>query len=148
MHLIQGHPNAQPYKNKMIDYDKLTLVFGKDVATGQQARYATTAPSRQSVEFGTANFTPSHVDSNVGLTNQFDGCRIGSTSVNNSSRHKNSCKRNSELLEIISCIEKSSEGLQTTIRDVAESIRMPKRHHAGLIIDSDGVAWNPRAEWP
>lgn len=71
-----------------------------------------------------------------------------STSANNSSRHKNSRKRNSELLEIISCIQKSSEGLQTAIRDVAESIRMPKRHHAGLILDTDGAAWNPRAEWP
>lgn len=58
MHLILGHLDVQPYKNNMTDYDKLTLVFGKDVATGQQARYATTAPSRQSVEFGTTNFTP------------------------------------------------------------------------------------------
>ncbi|XXG83020.1 hypothetical protein AAC387_Pa10g0880 [Persea americana] len=43
---LERHPNAKPWKSKIIDYDKLTLIFGSNVATGQYARPATVAPSR------------------------------------------------------------------------------------------------------
>ncbi|XXG58485.1 hypothetical protein AAC387_Pa04g0794 [Persea americana] len=67
---LQGHPKALPYKSSTIDYDKLTICFGKDVVTGQYARSATTAPSHQSTESEAANFTPLQPDSNVCLTDQ------------------------------------------------------------------------------
>ncbi|KAJ8629774.1 hypothetical protein MRB53_023097 [Persea americana] len=130
----EGHLNALPYKSSTIDYDKLTICFRKDVATGQYARSATIAPSRQSTESGTADFTPLQPNSDVGLTDQLGGVRIQSTSIEASSRRANPHKRNSELLEIIHCIERSSEGLTTTIRDVADIIRLPKRQHSIQIL--------------
>ncbi|XXG42204.1 hypothetical protein AAC387_Pa01g2535 [Persea americana] len=33
-----GHPNAHSWRSRTIDYNKLSLVFGRDVATGQFAR--------------------------------------------------------------------------------------------------------------
>ncbi|XXG42200.1 hypothetical protein AAC387_Pa01g2532 [Persea americana] len=51
---LDGHPDAKPWKNNIIDYDMLTLIFGSDVATGQYARPATVAPSHQSSEGYTA----------------------------------------------------------------------------------------------
>ncbi|KAJ8627209.1 hypothetical protein MRB53_020516 [Persea americana] len=131
---LQGHPKALPYKSSMIDYDKLTICFGKDVVTGQYARSATTAPSHQSTESGAANFSPLQADSDVGLTDRLGACRIQSSSVETTSRRTNPRKRNSDLLEIIHCIERSSEGLTTAIRDVADTIRLPKRQHSGLIL--------------
>ncbi|KAJ8617705.1 hypothetical protein MRB53_013891 [Persea americana] len=38
---LQGHPEAVSWRGKTINYDKLSLVFGKDVATGQFARPST-----------------------------------------------------------------------------------------------------------
>ncbi|XXG48211.1 hypothetical protein AAC387_Pa02g2722 [Persea americana] len=35
---ILGHPNAHSWRSRTIDYDKLSLVFGCDVATGHFAR--------------------------------------------------------------------------------------------------------------
>ncbi|KAJ8617246.1 hypothetical protein MRB53_013432 [Persea americana] len=77
MHVKQGHLKALPYKSSTIDYDKLTICFGKDVVTGQYARSATTAPSHQSTESEAANFTPLQPDSNVGLTDQLGGTPSG-----------------------------------------------------------------------
>ena len=34
---LQGHPDAVSWQSKTIDYDKLSLVFGLDVANGQFA---------------------------------------------------------------------------------------------------------------
>ena len=70
MHVKQGHPKALPYKSSTIDYDKLTICFGKDVVTGQYAKSATITPSHQSTESEAANITPLQPDSNVGLTDQ------------------------------------------------------------------------------
>ena len=33
----QGHPDAMPWRSKIIVYDKLAMIFGSDVATGQFA---------------------------------------------------------------------------------------------------------------
>ncbi|KAJ8630100.1 hypothetical protein MRB53_023423 [Persea americana] len=127
MRIKQGYPKALPYKSYTIDYNKLTICFGKNVATGQYARSATTAPSRQSTESGAANFTPLQPDSVVGLTDQLGGVRIQSSSIEAFSRRMNARKRNSELMKIIHCIERSPEGLTAAIRDVADTIRLPKR---------------------
>ncbi|KAJ8620248.1 hypothetical protein MRB53_028777 [Persea americana] len=142
---LKAHPKALPYKSSTIDYDKLTICFGKDVATGQYARSATTAPSHQSIESGAANFSPLQADSDVGLTDRLGGCRLQSSSVETSSRQTNPRKMNSDLLEIIHCIESSSEGLTTTIRDVTNTTRLPKM--AALRFDTDGASWNLHAEW-
>ncbi|XXG72922.1 hypothetical protein AAC387_Pa07g1915 [Persea americana] len=137
---LQGYPKALPYKSYTIDYNKLTICFGKNVATGQYARSATTAPSRQSTESGAANFTPLQLDSDVGLTDQLGGVRIQSSSIEAFSRRMNARKRNSELMEIIHRIERSSEGLTTAIRDVADTIRLPKRQHSmQILVELSGI---------
>ncbi|KAJ8627284.1 hypothetical protein MRB53_020591 [Persea americana] len=43
-------------------------------------------------------------------------------------------KRNSDLLEIIHCIERSFKGLTIAIRDVVDTFRLPKRQHSTLIL--------------
>ncbi|XXG53025.1 hypothetical protein AAC387_Pa03g1199 [Persea americana] len=91
--------------------------------------YSSKSPSTKS---GAANFSPLQADSDVGLIDRLGGCRIQSSSVETSSRRTNPRKRNSELLEIIHSIERSSEGLTTVTRDVADTIRLPKRQHSNL----------------
>ena len=104
------------------------------MATGQYVRSATTAPSHQSTESGVANFSPLQADSDGSLTYRLGGCRLQSLSLETNSRQTNLRKRISNLLEINHYIERSSEGLTTAIRDVADTIRLPKRQHSGLIL--------------
>ncbi|KAJ8649016.1 hypothetical protein MRB53_002039 [Persea americana] len=78
--------------------------------------------------------SPLQADSDVGLTDQLGGCRLQSLSVETSSRRTNPRKRNSDLLEIIHCIGRSFKGLTTAIRDVDDTIWLPKRQHSGLIL--------------
>ncbi|KAJ8635540.1 hypothetical protein MRB53_009807 [Persea americana] len=93
--------------------------------------YSSKSPSTKSSD---ANFSPLQDDSDVGLIDRLGGCRIQSSSVETSSGRTNPRKRNSELLEIIHCIERSSEGLTTATRDVVDTIRLPKRLHSSLIL--------------
>ncbi|XXG72559.1 hypothetical protein AAC387_Pa07g1627 [Persea americana] len=58
----------------IIAEDDVWTAWLQDVATGQYARSATIAPSHQSTESGTADFTPLQPDSDVGLTDQLGGC--------------------------------------------------------------------------
>ena len=129
----QGHPDAKPWKSKIIDYDKLTLIFGSDVDTGQYAKLATVSPSRQSSEGYTAGYNPCQADSNIGITSQFNGCQIQSSGGETSSKRKNPQKKNANFIEIISCIEKCNVGLKQAIPDVADSIRMPRKQAADAI---------------
>ena len=85
-------------KSKIIDYDKLTSIFGSDVATGQYAKPATVAPSRQSSEGYIAGYNPFQADSNVGVTIQFNGCQIQSSGGETSSKRKNPRKRNANFI--------------------------------------------------
>lgn len=50
-----------------------------------------------------------------------------------SSERKNPRKRSPNLLEIISCIEKSNVGLNNTIMDVTESIRVPRKQATDVV---------------
>ena len=43
--MVQGHPTARPLKTKSIDYEKMGMVGGNDIATGQFARSSSSAPS-------------------------------------------------------------------------------------------------------
>ncbi|XXG68293.1 hypothetical protein AAC387_Pa06g1412 [Persea americana] len=108
--------------------------FRDGIARRQYARSTTTAPSHQSTEPGAANFSPLQVDSDMGLTDRLRACKIQSSSMATTSRRTNPRKRKSDLLEIIHCIERSSEGLKTAISDVADTIWLPKRQHSGLIL--------------
>ncbi|KAJ8630990.1 hypothetical protein MRB53_024313 [Persea americana] len=84
--LSKRHLKALPYKSSTIDYDKLTICFGKDVVTGQYARSATTAPSHQSTESGAANFSPLQADSDVGFTDRLGGLTTAIRDIANTTR--------------------------------------------------------------
>ncbi|XXG76630.1 hypothetical protein AAC387_Pa08g0937 [Persea americana] len=40
---LKGHPEANTWISRTIDYDKLSIVFGRDIATGQFARSSVNA---------------------------------------------------------------------------------------------------------
>lgn len=108
------------------------MIYGSNVATGQYARLATVALSRQSSEGYTAG-NPFKADSNDGITGQFNGCWVESSGGETSSKQKNPWKRNADLIEMISCIEKSNVGLIQEILDVADIIRMPTKQATAVI---------------
>lgn len=54
----QGHPDAKLWRRKINDYDKLAMILGSDVATGQFAKPATVAPNCQFREGYTAGHNP------------------------------------------------------------------------------------------
>ncbi|XXG52972.1 hypothetical protein AAC387_Pa03g1155 [Persea americana] len=71
-----------------MDKEMLDLMFD-NVATGQYARPATAAPSHQLSDGYTAGYSPFQVDSNVGITSQFNGCQIQSSGGETSSKREN-----------------------------------------------------------
>ncbi|XXG77133.1 hypothetical protein AAC387_Pa08g1346 [Persea americana] len=56
---LKGHPKANTWKSRTIDYDKLSMVFGRDIVTGQFARSsvnATTGNTKPTTQ-GNANMS-------------------------------------------------------------------------------------------
>lgn len=55
--LFKGHPTASTWKSRIVDYDKLSIVFGRDIVTSQFARSSvnTTAGNTKPNTQGNAN---------------------------------------------------------------------------------------------
>lgn len=120
------------WRGKTIAYDKLSLVFGKDVATGQFARPSTYVGSpNPTTSVGGAN-TQVSGSIPVGLNDCFDN--LGMTGSGGSSKKRARAKDPKEIDRYVAAVDRNSERITTAITDVAESIRHPKKRVSSDVV--------------
>lgn len=120
------------WRGKTIAYDKLSLVFGKDVATGQFARPSTYVGSpNPTTSVGGAN-TQVSGSIPVGLNDCFDN--LGMNGSGGSSKKRARAKDPKEIDRYVAAVDRNSERITSAITEVAESIRHPKKRVSSDVV--------------
>lgn len=129
---MQGHPDAQSWRSKTIDYDKLLLVFGCDVANGQFARSSQNA--------GQANDSMSHTNTQavsgnaeIGADDCVEEMLMGSKGRESSTGSRKRIKRAVGMAEFITSFKKASGVISLAIEGVANKMLEPSERLSEVV---------------
>ncbi|KAJ8639372.1 hypothetical protein MRB53_016066 [Persea americana] len=122
---LQGHPEAVSWRGKTIDYDKLSLVFGKDIETGQFARPSTYVGSTTPTTSVAGANTQVSGSILVGLNDCFDNIRMNGSE--GSSKKRARAKDPKDIDTYVAAVDRNSKRITSAITEVPESIRHPKK---------------------
>ncbi|XXG68770.1 hypothetical protein AAC387_Pa06g1780 [Persea americana] len=123
---LEGHPTTRPLKTKSIDYEKMGLVCGNDMATGQFARSLSSAPSidlmQESSDYSNSDDVPIRVDD---LECNSKG---GGKSGESSSKKKEVRKRARDVEVLVTGMKESAALVQHALDNLADSIKNSEPH--------------------
>eukprot|EP00268_Persea_americana_P020264 TRINITY_DN20473_c0_g1_i2.p1 TRINITY_DN20473_c0_g1~~TRINITY_DN20473_c0_g1_i2.p1 ORF type:complete len:152 (+),score=23.78 TRINITY_DN20473_c0_g1_i2:89-544(+) len=120
----QGHPKANTWRSRTIDYDKLSMVFGRDSATGRFARSSVdvTTPNIDAAGQGNTHMSGSF---DIRDEDMMQEVRMNSNGGGGSYNGSKNRKRKVVMTESTAGLEKSSAVIRAAIDGVAEKMGDP-----------------------
>ncbi|XXG49426.1 hypothetical protein AAC387_Pa02g3615 [Persea americana] len=133
---LERHPDANTWRSKTIDYEKLSLVYGIDAATIQFPRPLSIAGCAANVlEEGsdTRNYNDME-EVNIHLDDTRQDFSGEDDRAESSSKSRGSRKRPTAAEELVASIRESTEALRTALLEAMETISNPSKKIADEVI--------------
>lgn len=128
----QGHPKANTWRSRTIDYDKLSMVFGRDSATGRFARSSVDATTPNIDAEGQGN---THMSGSFDIRDEdmLQEVRMSSNGGGGNYSGSRNRKRKVVMSEFMAGLEKSSAEIRAAIDGVAKKMGDPIERLSTLV---------------